>query len=126
MPVAMAIRPWRLCSGARRIFTRARQRVSEVELARQPGERARISALGALVETAGCRRAVLLRHFGESPPPTCGNCDNCLAPPASIDATQTAQKLLSAVHRTGQSFGLGHLEAVLTGKSNERIVQRGP
>ena len=106
-------------------FVRARQRISEVELARQPGERTRISALGALVETAACRRAVLLRHFGESPDATCGNCDNCLSPPACIDASQTAQKLLSAVHRTGQSFGLGHLEAVLTGKSNERIVQRG-
>jgi len=106
-------------------FVRARQRIGEVEPERQAGERARIAALGALVETAGCRRAVLLRHFGESPPPGCGNCDNCLSPPASIDATQTAQKLLSAVHRTGQSFGLGHLEAVLTGKSNDRIVQRG-
>ncbi|MBO9576196.1 MAG: DNA helicase RecQ [Sphingobium sp.] len=106
-------------------FIRARQRISEVEPERQAGERARILALGALVETAGCRRAVLLRHFGESPPPGCGNCDNCLSPPASVDATQTAQKLLSAVHRTGQSFGLAHLEAVLTGKSNDRIVQRG-
>ncbi|MBN8819901.1 MAG: DNA helicase RecQ [Sphingomonas sp.] len=106
-------------------FIRARQRISEVEPARQPGERTRIAALGALVETAGCRRAVLLRHFGEDPAPVCGNCDNCLAPPASIDATLTAQKLLSAVHRTGQSFGLGHIEAVLTGKSNDRIVQRG-
>jgi len=106
-------------------FVRARQRIDEVEPHRQPGERARIAALGALVETAGCRRAVLLRHFGENPPSTCGNCDNCLAPPASVDATQTAQKLLSAVHRTGQSFGLGHLEAVLTGKSNDRIMQRG-
>lgn len=106
-------------------FIRARQRISEVEPARQQGERTRIAALGALVETAGCRRAVLLRHFGEDPTPVCGNCDNCLAPPASIDATLTAQKLLSAVHRTGQSFGLGHIEAVLTGKSNDRIVQRG-
>lgn len=106
-------------------FIRARQRISEVEPARQPGERTRIAALGALVETAGCRRAVLLRHFGEDPPPVCGNCDNCLTPPASIDATLTAQKLLSAIHRTGQSFGLGHIEAVLTGKSNDRIVQRG-
>ena len=105
-------------------FMRARQRISEVEQARQQSERVRIAALGALVETGGCRRAVLLRHFGEDPPATCGNCDNCLAPPASIDATQTAQKLLSAVYRTGQSFGLGHIEAVLTGKSNERIVQR--
>ncbi|BAK67107.1 ATP-dependent DNA helicase RecQ [Sphingobium sp. SYK-6] len=106
-------------------FVRARQRIAEVEPARQSGERARIASLGALVETAGCRRAVLLRHFGETPPPQCGNCDNCLEPPACMDVTETAQKLLSAVHRTGQSFGLGHLEAVLTGKSNERIVQRG-
>jgi ATP-dependent DNA helicase RecQ len=105
-------------------FARARQRVGEVEPARQPGERTRITALGALVETAACRRAVLLRHFGESPPASCGNCDNCLSPPASIDAAQTAQKLLSAVYRTGQSFGLGHIEAVLTGKSNDKIVQR--
>jgi len=105
-------------------FVRARQRIAEVEQARQQGERARIAALGALVETGGCRRAVLLRHFGEDPPPSCGNCDNCLSPPASVDATQTAQKLLSAVYRTGQSFGMGHIEAVLTGKSNDRIVQR--
>jgi len=106
-------------------FVRARQRIAEVEPARQQGERARILALGALVETAGCRRAVLLRHFGEDPPAHCGNCDNCLSPPASVDATETARKLLSAVYRTGQMFGLGHIEAVLTGKSNEKIVQRG-
>ncbi len=106
-------------------FARARQRIGEVEPARQQGERTRIAALGGLVETAGCRRAVLLRHFGEDPAPSCGNCDNCLAPPASIDATLTAQKILSAIHRTGQSFGLGHIEAVLTGKSNDKIVQRG-
>lgn len=105
-------------------FVRARQRISEVEQARQRDERARIAALGALVETGGCRRAVLLRHFGEDPPPACGNCDNCLSPPASIDATRTAQKLLSAVYRTGQSFGMGHIEAVLTGKSDKRIVER--
>jgi ATP-dependent DNA helicase RecQ len=106
-------------------FIRARQRVAEVEPERQAGERTRIAALGGLVETAGCRRAVLLRHFGEDPPPGCGNCDNCLAPPASIDATTTAQKLLSAVHRTGQSFGLAHIEAVLTGRADDRIRQRG-
>ncbi len=106
-------------------FIRARQRVAEVEPARQQGERARIAALGALVETGGCRRAVLLRHFGEDPPPTCGNCDNCLAPPATVDARLAAQKLLSAVYRTGQSYGLGHIEAVLTGQTNDRIAQRG-
>ncbi|MDQ4420576.1 DNA helicase RecQ [Sphingobium sp. DEHP117] len=106
-------------------FIRARQRVAEVEPARQQGERARITALGALVETGGCRRAVLLRHFGENPPSTCGNCDNCLAPPATVDARLAAQKLLSAVYRTGQSYGLGHIEAVLTGQHNDRITQRG-
>jgi ATP-dependent DNA helicase RecQ len=107
-------------------FARARQRIGEVEPHRQQGERTRISALGALVETGTCRRAVLLRHFGEHPPATCGNCDNCLSPPASIDATEIAQKLLSAVYRTGQSFGMGHIEAVLTGKSgDERIEKRG-
>lgn len=106
-------------------FARARLRVAEVEEARQAGERARISALGALVETGGCRRAVLLRHFGESPPQTCGNCDNCLNPPASIDATETARKFLSAVYRTGQSYGIGHLEEVLTGKASEKVRARG-
>jgi ATP-dependent DNA helicase RecQ len=105
-------------------FARAWTRISEVEQARQQGERARIGALGHLVETGGCRRAVLLRHFGEDPPPGCGNCDNCLSPPASVDATVTAQKLLSAVYRTGQSFGVGHIEAVLTGRTNDRIRQR--
>jgi ATP-dependent DNA helicase RecQ len=106
-------------------FARARMRVSEVEETRQAGERARISALGALVETGGCRRAVLLRHFGESPPQTCGNCDNCLNPPASIDATETARKFLSAVYRTGQSYGIGHLEEVLTGKASGKVRTRG-
>ncbi|HTN13743.1 MAG TPA: DNA helicase RecQ [Sphingomonadaceae bacterium] len=106
-------------------FVRARQRVAEAEEARQPGERARIGALGALVETARCRRAVLLRHFGEDPPATCGNCDNCLTPPQGVDGTEVARKLLSAAYRTGQSFGLGHLEAVLLGQGNEKVIQRG-
>ncbi|MFM9851620.1 MAG: DNA helicase RecQ [Sphingomonadaceae bacterium] len=106
-------------------FAKARQRLAEVEEARLAGERARLSALGALVETAMCRRAILLAHFGETPPPACGNCDNCLHAPATIDATQVARKLLSAVYRTGQSFGVGHLEAVLTGQTNDRARALG-
>ena len=106
-------------------FARARQRIGEVEPQRQPGERQRLAALGALVETAGCRRRILLKHFGENPPEGCGNCDNCLNPPAAIDATQTARKFLSAVYRTGQSFGVGHIEAVLLGQSTEKVLQRG-
>lgn len=106
-------------------FARARQRVGEVEEGRRAGERTRLDALAALVETAGCRRAILLRHFGEDPPQSCGNCDNCLEAPGVTDATEAARKLLSAVYRTGQSFGLGHLEKVLTGVSDDRIIQRG-
>jgi ATP-dependent DNA helicase RecQ len=107
-------------------FARARQRIGEVETARQPGERARLSALGALVETAGCRRRILLGHFGEeNTPEHCGNCDNCLSPPAAIDATVTAQKFLSAVFRTGQSFGTGYVESILLGQSTERSLMNG-
>lgn len=105
-------------------FAQARQRLGEVASERQQGERARLDALASLVETPGCRRAVLLRHFGEDPPERCGNCDNCLEAPQVIDATELARKLLSAVYRTGQSFGFGHLQKVLTGSSDERVVQR--
>jgi ATP-dependent DNA helicase RecQ len=106
-------------------FVRARQRLEEVEPSRRAGERARLESLAALVEAPGCRRAILLRHFGEDPPEACGNCDNCLSPPQVIDATDLARKLLSAVYRTGQSFGLGHVQKVLTGASDERVLQRG-
>jgi ATP-dependent DNA helicase RecQ len=106
-------------------FTLARSRIAELNDERQQPERKRIDALSALVETAGCRRAVLLRHFGEDPPTNCGNCDNCLDAPAVIDATELARKFLSAAFRTGQSFGVGHLEKVLTGQSDDRIVSRG-
>ena len=81
--------------------------------------------MGALVETAGCRRAILLRHFGESPPEGCGNCDNCVDPPKSVDATVVAQKFLSAVFRTGQLFGAGYIEALLLGQSSERSLTNG-
>jgi ATP-dependent DNA helicase RecQ len=106
-------------------FTRARERLREVQDDRVPAERTRIDALSTLTETAGCRRAVLLRHFGENPPEQCGNCDNCLEAPGVIEATTLAQKLLSAVYRTGQSFGVMHLEKVLTGARDERVEKHG-
>lgn len=106
-------------------FAFARQRLGELEERRQPGERARLDALAGLVETPACRRAQLLRHFGETPPETCGNCDNCLDPPRVIEVTELARKLLSAAYRTGQSFGFGHLQKVLTGSNDERVRQRG-
>lgn len=105
-------------------FARARQWLGEVEPERLPAENARLNALAALVEAPTCRRAILLRHFGEDPPEACGNCDNCLEPPRVVDASELAQKLLSAVYRTGQSFGIGHIEKVLTGQNDERIESR--
>ncbi|MEO0642365.1 MAG: DNA helicase RecQ [Pseudomonadota bacterium] len=106
-------------------FSKARQWLDEVDEARLVSERARLNALAGLVEATTCRRAILLRHFGESPDAACGNCDICLDPPRVIDATEIAQKLLSAVYRTGQSFGMGHVEKVLLGRDDDRVRQRG-
>ncbi len=106
-------------------FARASQRLSEVDEGRRAGERQRLTVLSQLVETAGCRRALLLRHFGEDPPTACGNCDNCLEPPGVTDVSDLARKLLSAVYRTGQAFGLGHIEKVLLGLGDERVLARG-
>ena len=106
-------------------FVRARQRLGEVEPARREGERKRLDALAVLVEAPGCRRQILLGHFGEVRAVPCGNCDNCLEPAGVVDASEMARKLLSAAYRTGQSFGLGHLEKVLTGNADERVLQRG-
>ncbi len=106
-------------------FTRARHHLREVEPDRLKGEEARLAALGALVETTTCRRAQLLRHFGETPATICGNCDNCLTPPATVDATDISRKFLSAVYRTGERFGVTHVEAVLTGAKNARVLELG-
>jgi ATP-dependent DNA helicase RecQ len=107
-------------------FVRARQRIEqEVEPERRPAERERLNALATLVETPLCRRAVLLRHFGEEPPERCGNCDNCLEPPATIDATEVARKLLSAAFRTEMRFGVGHLADVLAGNDNDKVRSFG-
>ncbi|WP_299328748.1 DNA helicase RecQ [Parasphingopyxis sp.] len=107
-------------------FARARRRIeTEIEDHRKSGERARLNALAALVETAECRRVILLKHFGEDLPEPCGNCDICLNPPQAVDATETARKFLSAVYRTGQRFGMGHVGEVLAGRENERIVKLG-
>ncbi|HET9044848.1 MAG TPA: DNA helicase RecQ [Burkholderiales bacterium] len=80
---------------------------------------AKLDALLGLCETAGCRRVRLLAYFGEASGP-CGNCDTCLDPPETWDATVEAQKALSAIYRTGQRFGAGHLIDVLRGKRGER------
>ena len=88
----------------------------------QAGRAAKLDALLGLCETAGCRRVRLLDYFGEASTP-CGNCDTCLAPPQTWDATEAARKALSCVYRTGQRFGAGHLIDVLRGRATERMSQ---
>jgi len=107
------------------VLARSRIARSEADEARKRIERAKLEAIVAYCETAGCRRQVLLRYFGEEPPASCGACDNCLAPPATWDATVEAQKALSAVFRTGQRFGAGYVIDVLRGEATDRIRERG-
>ncbi|WEN14680.1 DNA helicase RecQ [Rhodanobacter sp. AS-Z3] len=85
-------------------------------------ERQKLESLLAYAEAIDCRRQMLLGAFGESYPGPCGHCDNCIAPPKTWDATVPAQKALSAVYRTGQRFGSGHVIAVLRGEETERVL----
>jgi len=90
--------------------------------------RGKLDALLALAEATDCRRVRLLAYFGEQSTP-CGNCDNCLTPPAIWDATDAARKLLSTIYRVNQasgiSFGTGHIMDILRGKKTEKVAQFG-
>ncbi|MEN1926033.1 DNA helicase RecQ [Luteimonas qiangzhengi] len=95
-------------------------------------EHRKLDALVGYCESMRCRRQVLLANFGEEYVPAegtsgvgCGNCDNCLQPPQSWDATEAAQKALSAVIRSGQRFGAAHVIDILRGADNEKIRQFG-
>lgn len=89
-------------------------------------QRSKLDALLALAEAHDCRRVRLLAYFGEASSP-CGNCDNCLHPPATWDATEAARKALSCVYRFhqqgGMRFGAGHLIDVLRGKHTDKVAQ---
>jgi len=85
---------------------------------------AKLEALLGLCETAGCRRVRLLDYFGEASTP-CGNCDTCLEPPQTWDATEAARKAMSCIFRTGQRFGSRHLIDVLRGQNTDRVAQWG-
>jgi len=85
---------------------------------------AKLDALLGLCESAGCRRVRLLEYFGEPSSP-CGNCDTCIVPPETYDATEAARKALSTIYRTGQRFGAVQLIDVLRGKRGERIARWG-
>ena len=90
--------------------------------------RGKLDALLALAEATDCRRVQLLNYFGESSSP-CGNCDNCLNPPAVWDASDAARKMLSCIYRvqqsSGISFGAGQIMDILRGKATEKVAQFG-
>jgi ATP-dependent DNA helicase RecQ len=85
-------------------------------------ERAKLDAMLAYCEAAGCRRSLLLGYFGETRG-ACGNCDTCQNPPQLWDGTVAAQKFLSAALRTGQRFGAAHLIDILRGKATDKVTQ---
>ena len=89
-------------------------------------EHQRLNALLAYCEAPGCRRRALLTYFGDRMEKgACGNCDLCLSPREAIDATTAGRKFLSAIARTGESFGVAHIVDILTGKTTPKIEQRG-
>jgi len=90
--------------------------------------RGKLDALLGLAEATDCRRVQLLGYFGETSQP-CGNCDNCLVPPETLDATEPARMLLSCIYRvhqaSGMAFGAGHLLDILRGKATDKVKQHG-
>jgi ATP-dependent DNA helicase RecQ len=91
---------------------------------RKAADHARLNALLGLAEATCCRRRRLLAYFGEAAEP-CGACDLCDTPPDLFDGTETVRKALSAVLRTGESFGAGHLIDILTGEGTDKVRERG-
>ena len=91
---------------------------------RKAADHARLNALLGLAEAVKCRRQVLLGYFGETSDP-CGNCDLCDRPVDLFDATEAVRKALSAILRTGEYFGAGHLIDILTGSATAKVRERG-
>ncbi|MCU0828086.1 MAG: DNA helicase RecQ [Tabrizicola sp.] len=91
---------------------------------RKAADHARLNALLGLAEALACRRQVLLGYFGEQSQP-CGNCDLCDRPAQVFDATEAVRKALSAILRTGEWFGAGHLIDILTGHATEKVREKG-
>ena len=91
---------------------------------RKSADHARLNALLGLAEATACRRQRLLAYFGETSDP-CGNCDLCETPPELFDGTEAVRKALSAILRTGESFGAGHLIDILTGAMTDKVRERG-
>jgi len=98
---------------------------SDADEAHKRVERHKLESMLGFAELTTCRRQALLNYFDEQRDQPCGNCDTCLTPVETWDATEVAQKALSCVHRTGQRFGVNYLIDVLLGKDNARIKSFG-
>ena len=97
---------------------------SEAPEAQKRVEAIKLDAMLGYCEAVRCRRVILLDYFGERAE-ACGNCDTCLEPPETWDATTAARMLFSAVLRTGERFGAGQLIDVLRGKDTDKVRQHG-
>ena len=102
------------------ITLRSMVEASEADEAHKRVERHKLDAMLGYCELTSCRRQTLLNYFGDRLDRPCGNCDNCLEPVQTWDATEAARKALSCVYRTGQRFGAHHVIDVLLGKSSEK------
>jgi ATP-dependent DNA helicase RecQ len=91
---------------------------------RRMADHARLNALLGLAEALRCRRQTLLAYFGEDAVP-CGHCDLCENPPETFDGTEAVRKALSAILRTGEWFGAGHLIDILRGVESDKVRARG-
>ncbi|MCG7863379.1 MAG: DNA helicase RecQ [Candidatus Thiodiazotropha endolucinida] len=107
------------------ITLRQMQASSDADESHKRVERHKLDAMLAFCEITTCRRQTLLAYFDDHLEHPCGNCDTCLEPPETWDATVASQMALSCVHRTGQRFGVNHLIDVLLGKESDRISQFG-
>ena len=85
----------------------------------------KLASMVGYADGLSCRREALLGYFGEPYPAPCGNCDICLEPPETFDATEQAQMALSCVYRTGQRFGIAHVIDVLRGAEGEKVLRYG-
>ena len=88
-------------------------------------ERHKLDAMLALCEITTCRRRSLLAYFGDVLEEPCGYCDNCQDPVSTWDGSEAARMALSAVYRSGQRYGVGHLVDILLGRDNEKIRTAG-
>ncbi|HED34961.1 MAG TPA: DNA helicase RecQ, partial [Gammaproteobacteria bacterium] len=107
------------------IMLKQMMETSDADEAHKRVERHKLDSMLGFAELTTCRRQSLLKYFGDDLKQPCGNCDTCITPVETWDATVAAQKALSCVHRTGQLFGVTYLTDVLLGKENERIINNG-